>query len=77
MIRNNFINPKIIRMSSKKVQNLSPEEKVCFNCKFLIWSVGLGLGVRCAARDGFRMPSTRSYTCELFQYEVDSNKKES
>jgi hypothetical protein len=62
-------------MSSKNIQNPKPEEKVCWNCKSLIWSVGIGRGIRCSARDGFRMPNSKSYTCEKFQYEVEPVKK--
>jgi hypothetical protein len=62
-------------MNSKNVQNPKPDEKVCFNCKFLIWSIGIGRGIRCSARDGFRMPSFKSYTCDNFQYETLPEKK--
>jgi hypothetical protein len=27
--------------------DIKPDEKVCFNCKHIIWLVALGQGVRC------------------------------
>ena len=30
-----------------KVHNPKPDEKVCFNCKNMLWMVGLGQGVKC------------------------------
>ncbi len=28
-------------------ENPKPEEKVCFNCKYMLWMVGVGQGVKC------------------------------
>ncbi len=63
-------------MSSKNVQNPKPDEKVYFNCKNLAWSVGIGLGIRCHTRKGFKIPGIKSYTCDKFQYEVEPVKKD-
>jgi hypothetical protein len=58
-----------------KSGNPLPDEKVCFNCKNLAWSVGIGLGIRCHIRKGFKIPSINSYTCDEFQYEILPEKK--
>jgi hypothetical protein len=62
-------------MSSRNVQNPKLDEKVCFNCKNLAWKIGIGLGISCHIRKGFKIPSIKSYTCEKFQYEVEPVKK--
>lgn len=31
----------------ENTEHPKPEEKVCYNCKYMLWLVGLGLGVRC------------------------------
>jgi len=55
---------------------IQPTDKVCMNCKYLIWGVGVGVGVFCICesnriKDGtsdkwFRVPNRR-YTCEYFE----------
>jgi hypothetical protein len=53
-------------------QTPDPQERVCLNCRFLLWMVGIGQGVRCRhpanEQDGklFRIPS-RHYSCEHFE----------
>ena len=32
---------------NKKIENPKPDEKVCFNCKNMLWMVGIGQGVKC------------------------------
>lgn len=34
-------------MSNKDTDRPKPEEKVCYNCKHMLWMVAIGLGVRC------------------------------
>ena len=52
--------------------NPRQDERVCFNCKHMLWLVALGLGVRCkhpANNPGgglFPIPSRR-YSCEHFE----------
>ena len=57
-------------------KSIKPTDKVCMNCKYLIWSVGVGVGVLCKCesnriKDGtsskyFAVPNRR-YTCEYFE----------
>ena len=52
--------------------NPKPHEEVCFNCRHMVWAVGIGQGVRCSHPDNevdgkvFRIPS-RHHTCEHFE----------
>ena len=32
---------------NKKIENPKLDEKVCFNCKNMLWMVGIGQGVKC------------------------------
>jgi len=53
---------------------LDPQERVCMNCRFLRWMVGIGQGVRCRhpANEShgklFKIPC-RNYSCEHFEPE--------
>lgn len=49
-------------------ENPKPEEKVCFNCKYMLWLVGVGQGVKCDL-DKKNIPS-RFYSCENFEYKT-------
>jgi len=60
-------------MCSKKIQNPPPEEKVCMNCKHLLWMVAIGQGVKCRARNMYAIPN-RWYSCEKFEYREEPNK---
>lgn len=51
-----------------KIENPQPEEKVCFNCKHLLWMVGIGQGIKCGL-DRKSLPS-RYYTCEKFEMKI-------
>jgi hypothetical protein len=62
-------------MRSKNVENPKTDEKVCYNCKHMCWMVGIGQGIRCGARNGFRIPS-RWHSCEKFENVVEQKKKE-
>jgi hypothetical protein len=59
-------------MTTKKIENPAPDEKVCFNCEHMMWMVGLGLGVKCRI-NRMNIPS-RLYTCEKFEKKVINNK---
>jgi hypothetical protein len=52
-------------------ENPKPEEKVCFNCKYMLWMVGVGQGVKCEL-DKKNIPS-RFYSCEKFEYKINNN----
>ena len=43
----------------------SKDEKICFNCKNLLWLVGIGQGIKCNI-DKKSLPS-RWYTCNKFE----------
>lgn len=45
--------------------NPLPDEKVCFNCKNMMWMVGIGQGVKCGLTKE-DIPS-RKHTCEKFE----------
>ncbi len=62
-------------MCSKKIQNPPPEEKVCMNCKHMLWMVAIGQGVKCRARNMYAIPN-RWYSCEKFEYREEPKKKE-
>ena len=48
-----------------KIENPKPDEKVCFNCKNMLWMVGIGQGVKCKL-DYKNIPS-RYHSCEKFE----------
>ncbi len=52
-------------------ENPKPEEKVCFNCKYMLWMVGFGQGVKCEL-DKKNIPS-RFYSCDRFEYKIKNN----
>lgn len=61
----------------KQAVNPKPDERVCFNCEYMLWMVALGQGVRCRhpannPADGklFRIPSRR-HTCEHFEGKLE------
>ena len=51
--------------------NPLPEERVCFNCKHMLWLVALGQGVKCAL-DKKDIPS-RFHSCIKFDSKPKSN----
>ena len=46
--------------------NPLPDEKVCFNCKHLLWMVGLGLGLKCGLTK--HNIEHRRHTCDNFEF---------
>lgn len=55
-------------MGKEKVnenENPKPDEKVCFNCKNMLWMVGLGLGIKC--RIDNKSLDSRFFSCEKFE----------
>jgi hypothetical protein len=63
-----------------QVERPGPEEQVCYNCKHMLWLVGIGQGVRCGYKipGGRRMtqiPSLR-YTCDKFEWKDEEPKPE-
>jgi hypothetical protein len=55
----------------KEIENPKPDEKVCFNCKHMLWLVALGQGVKCAL-DKKDIPS-RFHSCIKFDPKPKSN----
>jgi hypothetical protein len=53
---------------TNKIENPKPEEKVCFNCKHLLWMVGIGQGLKCDLDR--KSLSSRYYTCEKFEMKI-------
>lgn len=47
--------------------NPLPDEKVCFNCKHMLWMVGLGLGLKCGLTK--HNIEHRRHTCNNFEFE--------
>lgn len=54
-----------------KASNPNPDEKVCFNCKYMLWMVGLGQGVKCDI-DKSNIPN-RFHTCPKFEFKPQNN----
>ena len=50
----------------KKIENPKPDEKVCFNCKHMLWMVGLGLGLKCDLTK--HNIENRRHTCDNFEF---------
>jgi hypothetical protein len=46
--------------------NPSKDEKVCFNCKSMLWMVGIGQGVKCSLT--MKNVPNRYFTCEKFEF---------
>ncbi len=65
-----FVLINILKMK-KEIENPKPDEKVCFNCKHILWMVALGQGVKCAL-DKKDIPS-RFHTCNNFDPKTTSN----
>jgi hypothetical protein len=47
-----------------------PEEKVCYNCRYMSWSVGVGMGIRCGHTNqwGLKIPG-RFHSCDFFEFQ--------
>jgi hypothetical protein len=59
-----------------------PQQRVCLNCRFLLWMVGIGQGVQCVhpanETDGkFLNIPYRSYSCEHFSKKRSSGQRDS
>lgn len=55
-----------------EIEKPGPEERVCYNCKHMLWMVGIGQGVRC----GWNMSPKKTppmiphlrHTCKHFKF---------
>ena len=54
--------------NNNKIENPQPDEKVCFNCKNMLWLVGVGLGVKCEL-DKKDIPN-RFHSCDKFELKI-------
>jgi len=54
-----------------KIEKPNADEKVCFNCKYMLWLVGVGQGLKCEI-DKKAIPS-RFYTCDKFEFKIKKN----
>jgi hypothetical protein len=56
--------------NSKIGSDIQPDEKVCYNCEYLAWMIGIGQGLRCSNPKKEKklepIPSSK-HTCELFK----------
>lgn len=51
-------------------EEISPDEKVCWNCKSIAKLIGIGQGLKCthpSNKDKFENIPNRKYTCEFFK----------
>ncbi len=54
----------------EKSAQIQPDEKVCYNCKHMVWLVGLGQGIRCSKIliNGLaQIVPSRRHSCDLFE----------
>ena len=62
---------KFTYMQNQSTKNPKPDEKVCFNCKYMAWLVALGQGIRCTLdKEEGKMPPlvpSRWHTCNKFE----------
>lgn len=55
---------------------IKQDDKVCYNCKNMIWLVGIGQGVRCGKKNPpLNYIPSLSHTCEHFEF-LKNNKNE-
>lgn len=60
--------------------NISPDEKVCYNCKHIAWLIGVGQGLRCSNPKKGKVPEvipSRTHTCEFFDRKEKLNEQNS
>lgn len=58
----------------QKIDKPNSDEKVCYNCKHMLWMVGIGAGVRCDIHNPPKMIPHLRYTCKNFEFK---NEKQS
>ena len=63
--------------------DIAKTEKVCYNCKHMLWMVGIGQGVRCGYEFHKNGSTTKPppmlpslmHTCENFEFKESLNEK--
>ena len=61
------------------MDKINPEEKVCYNCKYLAWSIGIGQGLICTnhkKETKYEKITNKQHTCELFEINEKLIKKD-
>jgi hypothetical protein len=56
------------------MKDIKPTDKVCYNCKYLLWMVGIGAGLRCGynMKNTLKIPSSK-HTCHKFKINDRNN----
>ena len=57
------------------MNDIKPEEKICYNCEHLCWAVGVGQGLRCInpdKKEKYKMIPNSRHTCELFEFKKEN-----
>lgn len=63
------------------MNHINPNEKICYNCKHILWQIGVGQGLRCgfglnkSAKSLPPIIPSRFHTCEHFEFDNAKNKK--
>ena len=47
---------------------IKPDEKVCYNCKYRLWMVAIGWGVRCGYTEKKKPIASLKHTCDHFEF---------
>ena len=56
------------------MEKTDQKRKICMNCKYLIWAVGVGQGLKCSRvrkDDRYEAIPHRDHTCELFEFKEE------
>lgn len=48
-----------------------PDERVCYNCKNMLWMVGIGQGVRCGLSHPPKLIPQLRHTCDYFKFRTE------
>lgn len=60
-----------------QISQIKSTDKICCNCKQLVWLIALGQGLRCGhqtKQEEEKMPPlipSRFHTCELFEFRIE------
>lgn len=48
--------------------DIKPDEKVCYNCRYRLWMVAIGWGVRCGYTEKKKPIPNLRHTCDHFEF---------
>lgn len=63
-------------------QQIKNSDKICYNCQYLAWLIGVGQGIRCGhqtKKEEGKIPPlvpSRFHTCDLFEFNIKPKNKE-